>query len=74
MQKTNPVLPTTHGLKDKIVRYERYRENSFFSVSLSYGKCVDIILRGVPREKRHLRKCLSLAPYILPYLLMGCGL
>ena len=72
MQKT--VLPTTHGLQDKIVRYKQYRENSFFSLLLTYGKCVDIVLRGVPRERRHLRECSTLAPYTLPYLLTGRGL
>ena len=51
MQKTNPVLPTTHRLQDKIVRYERYGENSFVSVPLTYGKCVVIVLRGY-LEKR----------------------
>jgi hypothetical protein len=58
MQKTNPVLPTTHGLQDKIVRYGQYRENSFISVPLTYGKCVVIILRGY-LEKRHLRECFN---------------
>jgi len=36
--------------------------------------CVDIVLRGVTREKRHLRECLTLVPYTLPYLLTGHGL
>jgi len=54
MQKTNLfILPTTHELHDKVVRIKRYRENSFFSLLLTYGKCVDIVLRGVTGEKRH---------------------
>ena len=68
------ILPTTHGLQDKIVRYERYIENSFVSLLLTYGKCIDIVIRGVPREKRHLKECLTLAPYTLPYLLTRRGL
>ena len=36
--------------------------------------CVDIVLTGVTREKRHLKECLTLEPYILPYLLTRRGL
>jgi len=46
VQKTKLVLTTTHGLQDKIVRYERYRENSFVSVRLTYDKCDVIVLSG----------------------------
>jgi hypothetical protein len=45
MQKTNPILPTTHRLQDKIARYKQYRENSFVNVPLTYAKCVVIVLR-----------------------------
>ena len=48
MQKTNMILPTTHGLQDMIVRYEQYRENYFVNVPLTYGKYVVIVLWGVP--------------------------
>jgi len=44
---------------------ERTPSSVFFKPMVS---CVDIVLTGVPREKRHLRECLTLAPYILPYL------
>jgi len=59
MQKTNPVLTTTPGLQDNIVRIKRYRENSFVSFPLTYGKLCGYCSKGVPREKRHLRGCLT---------------
>jgi len=60
MQKTNLVLTTTLGLQDKIVRIKRYRENSFVSFPLTYGKLCGYCSKGVPREKRDLKRCLTL--------------
>jgi len=74
MQKTNLVLTATPGLQDKIVRIRRYRENSFVSLPLTCGKLCGYCSKGVPREKRHLKGCLTLAHKFLPYLLTGRGL
>jgi len=61
MQKTNPVWTTIHGLQDKIARIKQYRENSFVIVPLTYGKLCGYCSKGVPREKRPLRECFTLA-------------
>jgi hypothetical protein len=52
MQKTNLILTTTPGLQDKIERIKRYRENSFVSLPLTYGKLFEtIVLRGYLRKR-----------------------
>ena len=68
MYLTKPNLYFTPELQDKIVRYKRYRVNSFVSVPLN---CVTIVLRGAPKKKRHNRGCFTLAQYFLPYILTG---
>ena len=43
VQKANLVLTTTPGQQDKIARIKWYRQNSFVSFPLTYGKlCVSI--------------------------------
>ena len=51
MQKTNLVLTNTQGLQDKIVRYERHRENYFIDIPLTYGKLCGYCSKGY-LEKR----------------------
>jgi len=62
----NPNLYSTPRVQDKIVRYERYRENSFISVLLTCGKLCRYCSKGAPKEKRHHRGCLT--PTLISYL------
>jgi len=71
---TNFNLYLTPGLQDKIVRYERYKEDSFISFPLTCGKLCSYCSKGAHKEKRHLKGCLTLAHCFLPYLLIGRGL
>jgi len=45
---------TTRRLQDKIARIKRYKENSFVSLPLTYGKLCGYCSKRVPRKKRHL--------------------
>jgi len=67
-------LYLTPRLQDKIVRYERYKEDSFISFPPTCGKLCSYYSKGALKEKRHLKGCLTLAHSFLPYLLTGHGL